>query len=690
MTTVTQAQPSCEAGPSRHAPGQWLARAAQLFIALWVLFYLIQGLGFTLTFDGAPVNGPFQLYNPLRRIAAGQVPGRDFVFFHGIGVPYLHYPLFALFGGKTLIASELSRQWTSILLFVISLAAFAWAALRRSARVWVGMAVAIMVLEVLFPGSAAPGHSLVSGRSTMPVITFALLQLRLRDWLKAVLVGSSIALAFVLGTEHALSLSLALIAVVGVSVLQALTGDRKAHVVGRNIRFTALALAVAAGVTTLLLLLVAGMEGARKALHYSLVELPADQFWFFGSPPMPFFGSWKELLVNRHLILILMPTYVALGILAWVLTRSWKRPLQFGRDWRAVAAFMLIYGVLSGVPLLGILSRHYVFPLARVMVLVAMLVYASGAMPRIPRLAALTDWRGWPAATAATFVALCIVAGLGLAVKSTTRTLQLLRPPNSPAPLYDKHLSKDWDAFMAGATRLIASHQERSRLSLWSAYSALLEAHYGVFSPAEDYIIHAVGPQRWKHYIQTFRNTDPEFVTTMTPIFSFEEWLQDERWEFYEALLDNYQPLGEVSHAMIWHRKPGPWREPSQDFQTVFPGPGGAYSVQAEDGGDRIAVVRVRYYTSNRFKSIPLLGQTPRYLANLEGTPRNLAVSFPPYATEFQFPVQLPAGHPVKVRFSVASLLPAVQFNIEEVEFKTMAWEPSQKQIFAYAGQHRY
>jgi hypothetical protein len=44
----------------------------------------------------------------------------------------------------------------------------------------------------------------------------------------------------------------------------------------------------------------------------------------------------------------------------------------------------------------------------------------------------------------------------------------------------------------------------------------------------------------------------------------------------------------------------------------------------------------------------------------------------------------------VKVRFSVASLLPSVQFNIEEVEFKTMAWEPSQKQIFAYAGQHRY
>src|ERR1022692_5034371 len=87
MTTITPARLSCEVAPSRRVSGQWLTRAAQVFIALWVLFYLIQGLGVTLAFDGAPVNGPFQLYNPLRRIAAGQVPGRDFVFFHGIGVP---------------------------------------------------------------------------------------------------------------------------------------------------------------------------------------------------------------------------------------------------------------------------------------------------------------------------------------------------------------------------------------------------------------------------------------------------------------------------------------------------------------------------------------------------------------------------------------------------------------------------
>jgi len=40
-------------------------------------------------------------------LAAGQIAGQDFQFFHGLGVPFLHYPLFALLG-KTFYSAELS------------------------------------------------------------------------------------------------------------------------------------------------------------------------------------------------------------------------------------------------------------------------------------------------------------------------------------------------------------------------------------------------------------------------------------------------------------------------------------------------------------------------------------------------------------------------------------------------------
>src|SRR5271156_6716948 len=129
-----------------------LFAAARIFVACWVIFYLIRGANMALWFDGAPGDGPFQMFNPLRRIAAGQVGGRDFVFFHGIGVPYLHYPLFALLGGKTLVASELSRQWTSLGLYCLSLALFVRATFRDASRSWIAAAVAVLAIEAVFPG----------------------------------------------------------------------------------------------------------------------------------------------------------------------------------------------------------------------------------------------------------------------------------------------------------------------------------------------------------------------------------------------------------------------------------------------------------------------------------------------------------------------------------------------------------
>ena len=57
-------------------------------------------------------DGPFQLFNPLRRIAAGQTGGTDFQYFHGLALPYLHYPLYALLG-RDFFASEVARYSVS-------------------------------------------------------------------------------------------------------------------------------------------------------------------------------------------------------------------------------------------------------------------------------------------------------------------------------------------------------------------------------------------------------------------------------------------------------------------------------------------------------------------------------------------------------------------------------------------------
>ena len=63
----------------------------RIFVACWVLFYLIRGAGMAFWFDGAPGDGPFQMFNPLRRIAAGQVGGRDSLLRALLGYFSKHY-----------------------------------------------------------------------------------------------------------------------------------------------------------------------------------------------------------------------------------------------------------------------------------------------------------------------------------------------------------------------------------------------------------------------------------------------------------------------------------------------------------------------------------------------------------------------------------------------------------------------
>src|SRR5205814_10488103 len=69
------------------------------------------------------IDGPFQLYNALRRIAAGQRGGVDFQFFHGIGLPYVFYVPFRLMG-RTFVASELARHLLTVVLYPMVLVVF--------------------------------------------------------------------------------------------------------------------------------------------------------------------------------------------------------------------------------------------------------------------------------------------------------------------------------------------------------------------------------------------------------------------------------------------------------------------------------------------------------------------------------------------------------------------------------------
>ncbi len=635
-----------------------LRYGAILFLCSWVAFYLVSGFAAAYWFDGAPGNGPFQMLNPLRRIAAGQTPGTDFVFYHGVGLPYLYYPIFA-FSGKNLAASELSRQWTTCLFFFGTAVFFVRALLGKSPWWPVALAGLIGSLELAFPAVATPGLSQVASRSTMPLLVFAILLLPITERRKAVLSGLVLGIAWICGTEHGISLTLAFL------VTGMLSLWHPARI--KHAQLLLLTLGTAAVTATAAFLLVCGPAGAAQALHYALVELPSDKFWFDGAPPNPYLGTWNDLFSSRHFILPLLPTLAALVLLGIIARWFWRSRASVFGDQDGVMCLMLVYGLLSGIPLLGVFSKHYVLPLVRVLAFVALILavryrHLLHWWPRI------TQGFRWSGAAAFAIVALVLMQA------TVVRAYALNRHLTADSYQYSNQVDARWDSFMAQATAALGPGRPR----LWSTYSGLLEAHYGIFAPAEDYITIAAGAERRRQYVEKFRAAQPRTVQTMTKDFPYEEWLQNVRWEFYEDLLNNYQVAENIGHALFWSRKPGPWQTPSNDFKTLPVIGGKSVTIPAANlVDDEIGVARVSYRPRNPWQGIPLFGMTPRYMVSISGSRRHCMISLPPYEAQFQFPVQIPSRGAMELRFETQSLFPNVELDVTKFELKRLPAEPS-------------
>lgn len=101
---------------------------------------------------------------------------------------------------------------------------------------------------------------------------------------------------------------------------------------------------------------------------------------------------------------------------------------------------------------------------------------------------------------------------------------------------------------------------------VWSLYTSLTDAEMGVLNPSSqkaDYVIHALGQDLRKQYVEDFDNTKPEYVVTLRKYyFGYEEWLQNASWDLYSMIDANYEPAGEGPIHVVWKRKDQPWVKP--------------------------------------------------------------------------------------------------------------------------------
>src|ERR1035437_506141 len=139
-----------------------------LCLAYLLLGAVLLALAVICPFNGYPADGPFQLFNPLRRIAAGQTAGIDFQLSDGLLTAFIHYPIFSLFA-KPVFASEFSRQFLSVAFFIlIPCAAFLLVVRPRRHAVCLAI-LAMAATDFVTRGELAlPANSLLGIRRSVP------------------------------------------------------------------------------------------------------------------------------------------------------------------------------------------------------------------------------------------------------------------------------------------------------------------------------------------------------------------------------------------------------------------------------------------------------------------------------------------------------------------------------------------
>jgi hypothetical protein len=358
--------------------GVWLTAGVSAAAAMLAAFVYVHASHLATM----PYDGPFQTLYSLRKLDAGYMSGRDFFFFHGNGIPYIHYPFFKLLGSN-LFAFQAAESLVHIVCVLLPI--------YFSIRIYFGKAEAaiaclgwIIVSATSFgPLPLASLLSVFASQSTLGLRTVAVFASAYfvatamtsdacsrRQWALLVSASFTAAIAVLLGTEHGFYT----ICAGGVLIFLFRLYQRKLlSSLVQSVCFTFVSLLFVG----MLHMILFGTLAALTAIG----NVQADQAWYFGVYPHLFIRYASDLVKLPHGI---MSLYKLLGVVT-ILTIAffvfqWRK---WSRDMHMLLYFSFLYiQALSALSSnMGYVSFHYGVPLLRVdylLLMVSLLFWTSG------------------------------------------------------------------------------------------------------------------------------------------------------------------------------------------------------------------------------------------------------------------------------------------------------------------------
>lgn len=660
--------------------------------------YCIESLSHIIGFNGYAANGAFQLMNPLTRLADGQVIGKDFHFFHGAGVALIHFPLFALFGGD-LFGSEMSRWFSSVLFFIVSGISFCYIWFKSTQNNFVKCLFSFLIVflfTALFSEVITPSNSLLGIRTTMPLVVGVFLLIRSRFDNKTIvikkvklsisnmIIGLLLATTMLLGTEHGIAAILAYALIVLITDI-AIARHKTVKSISSSIIRSFIKVLPTLGYTLISLITLAtiiSLGHPFKLLTYSLITVPADQFWYFGAEPQGYLDLTNLFLQLAHPTM--WPLYILAGVTAILLYLAKRLQLLSKEEWFTFG-FLIIYGLITLSSFLGYFSpTGQIVGVLRVFTLVdsiiLTLILTKYLFHKNTYIKTVSG-----AACIALIMSVFIFSFLKLdqfPVKSLIRdTYHNIRGDHNTL------LGVAWTDWTAEFKPYIDEAKKTSKYPLWSTYASIYERQNNIIHPSSggyDYIIHALGDDARKQYTQDFINDKPELVTTLRPsYFGFEEWLWGKHSEFYRHLVENYEIVDQNDAHILWKRATVGVSSSSQR-PLVIEG-GFIHLPSSSVAGSQLIEVKVEYKTDKKWSKIPFLNKMPRYILKPINTTSTVGFSVPPSEDTWNFLVVLnndTLRNDQLLNFFANGLLPNSHMSVERATFTPIHTDANETSYF--------
>lgn len=519
-----------------------------------------------------PLNGSFQTYNPLRRILAGELPGRDFQTYLGLGTTYTMYGMFRLFGSD-LAASEAATHLLHAFAF-----AFSGYLLARLAG-FKPLASSLAMLTALVVGRYSigftwflfyPGNSMLGWRAVLIYFTAVALLHAARlpkPWQRAGVLGVIAGLQHLWSNDYGTAslLALTLGGVLWFLPLQSFW---------QLVRRYALYVFTAATTFTIVANLLTGRH-AWAWLVYNWRDVRVDQFWYFGESNV---YALSDIFVSTGWALL----FAALALLAIALiVIGWKR-----RDVRAyVLAYLLGTGLIAWAvsTVGGSVSVRYASPTlwASLGAVAYVLRLVGSKVARAKPLQHLTAKIGPLWRYAVILIAATLPIAYAALLNNSSSNIRLIEASTDMSrhmfvPELGGYIVKPYsEATVLGRAIAQELPDIPAQQRVFSTYTTALDVAAGANNAAgHDYIIHALGQERSK-YLEVLQDSQPAYITTLRESFTWwETWNRRINWWFYRAFLPQYEPVALSMYNVVWARRPEPlpaphWQLPCQIEQVT-------------------------------------------------------------------------------------------------------------------------